>query len=219
MSAIRAIILDFDGVLVESNEAKTHAFEDLFALYPVYRDAMMEYHLANYSRPRMMKFEYYVYELMGRLGDVAMVQAMAHQFSEFAVRRVVACPDVPGARAFLDEFSPQVPLYISSVTPQDELRKIVRARGIDSFFVEVFGDPPCKKQDAIRAVLSREKLLPSQVVFVGDSASDYHAAVDAGLEFMGRDSGLPFDGIEIELYHDLYEIAEYLLNILGGKGA
>ena len=216
MSIIRALVLDFDGLLVESNEAKTHAFEDLFALYLPYRDAMMDYHLANYSRPRMMKFEHYVYELLGRPGDVEMLQTMARQFSEFVVRRVVACPDVPGARAFLDEFWRQVPLYISSVTPQDELRKIVRARGIDSFFVEVFGDPPCKKQDAIRAVLSREKLLPSQVVFVGDSASDYHVAVDAGLEFMGRDSGLPFDGIEIELYHDLYEIADVMRQRLKG---
>ena len=216
MSTIRAIILDFDGVLVESNEAKTRAFKDLFALYPAYRDAMMDYHLANYSRPRMMKFEHYVYELMGRPGDAEMVQTVARQFSEFVVRRVVACPDVPGAWAFLEGFSGHVPLYISSVTPQDELRRIVHARGIGSFFVEVFGDPPYTKQDAIRAVLTREKLLPSEVIFVGDSASDYRAAVDAGLEFVGRDSGLPFDGIEIELHRDLYEIADVVRQRLKG---
>ena len=216
MSAIRAVILDFDGVLVESNEEKTHAFEDLFALYPAYRDSMMAHHLANYSCPRMIKFEHYVYELMGRPGDVEMVQTMARQFSEFVVRRVVACPDVPGARAFLDEFSPQVPLYVSSVTPQDELRKLVHARGIDSFFVEVFGDPPCKKADAIRAVLTREKLSPSEVVFVGDSASDYRAAVEAEVEFVGRNSGLTFDGIEIKLYHDLEEIADVVRRRLKG---
>jgi len=207
MSAIRAIILDFDGVLVESNEEKTKAFEDLFALYPAHREAMMEYHLANYSCPRMMKFEHFVHELMGRSGDVEMIQTMERQFSEFVVRRVRACPDVPGAREFLKEFSRQLPLYISSVTPQDELREIVRARGIASFFVDVFGDPPFKKSDVIRAVLEREKLLSSEVIFVGDSASDYRAAVEAGLEFVGRDSGLPFDGGEVELHGDLHEIA------------
>lgn len=216
MSAIQALILDFDGVLVESNEAKTCAFEDLFALYPAYRDAMMDYHLANYSCPRMMKFEHYVYELMGRPGDVETVQTMARQFSEFVVRRVVACPDVPGARAFLEEFSRKVPLYISSVTPQDELRKIVRARGIDSFFVEVFGDPPYTKADAIRAVLTRDKLLPSEVIFVGDSASDYRAAVEAGMEFLARDSGLRFDGIKVEPHRDLYEIGNVVRQRLRG---
>lgn len=216
MNAIGALILDFDGVLVESNEAKTHAFDDLASLYPPYSDAMMKYHLANYSCPRMMKFKHYVYELMGRPGDAEMVQTMVWQFSEFVVRRVIACPDVPGARAFLEEFSRQVALYISSVTPQDELQQIIRARRIDSFFVEVFGDPPYKKQDAIRAVLTREKVLPFEVIFVGDSASDYRAAVEAGVEFVGRNSGLPFDGIEIELHRDLYEIANVVRQRLKG---
>jgi phosphoglycolate phosphatase-like HAD superfamily hydrolase len=216
MSTIRAIILDFDGVLAESNEAKTRAFEDLFALYRLYRDAMMDYHLVNYSCPRMMKFEHYVYELMRQPGNVEMVQTMACRFSEFAVRRVVACPDVPGTREFLTEFSRQLSLYISSVTPQDELQKIVRARGIDSLFVQVFGDPPWKKLDAIHAVLTREKLLPSEVIFVGDSASDYRAANEAGLEFVGRDSGLPFDDAEIKLYHDFYEITDVVRRRLKG---
>jgi phosphoglycolate phosphatase-like HAD superfamily hydrolase len=115
---------------------------------------------------------------------------------------------VPGARAFLDEFSQQVPLYISSVTPQNELLKIVRARKFDPFFVEVFGDPPCRKTDAIRMVLERERLLPSDVVFVGDSVPDYRAAIESGVEFLGRDSGLPFNGVEITLYHNLFEIAD-----------
>lgn len=216
MSEIQAIILDFDGVLVESNEEKTHAFEDLFALYPAYRDMMMEYHLTHYSRPRMMKFEHYVYELMERPDDVEMVQVMARQFSEFVVRRVIACPEVPGARAFLDEFSRKVPLYISSVTPQDELRKVVRARGLESFFVEVFGDPPCKKAEAIQEVLRRKGLLPSEVIFIGDSALDYQVALEVGVEFIARDSGLPFYD-EITLHRDLYEIADVVRKRLKGK--
>ena len=128
MTKIRLIVLDFDGVLVESSAAKLSAFKDLFALYTPYHDAMMDYHLANYSSPRMMKFEYYVYDLMQRPGDIDAVKVMADQFSEFVVQRVIACPEVPGAREFLDEFSHQVPLYVSSVTPESELRSIIHAR-------------------------------------------------------------------------------------------
>jgi len=208
VSAIRAVILDFDGVLVESNEEKTKAFDDLFLLYPVQRDAMMAYHLANHSRPRMQKLEHYVYELMGRRDDHELVQAMAEQFSRFVTRRVIACPDVPGARNFLEEFRDKVPLYVSSVTPQDELREIVRAREIGSYFVEVFGDPPCRKRDAISSVLARESLSPPEVVFVGDSVSDYRVATQAGLQFIGRHSGLPFEGIAVELHTDLNGIAD-----------
>jgi phosphoglycolate phosphatase len=216
MGDIGAIVLDFDGVLAESNEEKTHAFEELFALYPAYRDAMMEYHLAHYSHPRSMKFEHYVYELMGRPDDVEMAQVMARQFSEFVLRRVVACPEVPGAQAFLAEFSQKVPLYISSVTPQDELRKVVSERGLGLFFVDIFGDPPCKKTEAIQEVLKREGLLPAELVFIGDSQSDYQVAMEADVEFIARNSGLPFDADGIELYRDLYEIAEVVRKRLKG---
>lgn len=216
MSAIQAIILDFDGVLVESNEAKTYAFEDLCDLYPAYRDMMMEYHKENYSIPRMMKFEHYVYDLMGREKDVEMVQTMACLFSEFVVRRVMACSEVVGAREFLEEFWHQVPLYISSATPQQELRQIVHARGMDSFFVKVFGNPPHKKVDVIRLVLTCRKIVPSGLMFIGDTVADYCAAMDAGVEFVGRDSGLPFDGIDIKLHRDLREIAEVVRQRLKG---
>lgn len=217
MSAIKAIILDFDGVVVESNEEKGHAFGELFALYPAYRQAMMDYHLANYSSPRMMKFEHYVYKLMGRPGDVELVETMAQQFSHFVMRRVIACPEVPGAQAFLEEFSEQVPFYISSNTPHEELLQIIQARGIDSFFVDVFGNPPYRKAEAIGMVLAREQVLPHDVLFVGDSPSDYRVAVEAELEFVGRKSNLPFEGIDITLHNDLYEIARIVRSRLKGK--
>ena len=216
MSRIKALILDFDGVLVESNEAKSRAFQDLFALYPKYQDAMMEYHMANYSSPRMTKFEHFVHELMGRPGDLETAQKMARQFSEFTVGRVMACPAVPGAKLLLDELSLLMPLYVSSVTPQDELRKLVLARGISSYFKGVFGDPPLSKSEAICTVLAQESLSPPEVVLVGDSASDYRAAVDTGIQFVGRNSGMPFDGIEVELCRDLYQVAEEISRRLKG---
>lgn len=216
MQKIGAIILDFDGVLAESNQAKSGAFEDLFALFPAYSDAMLAYHLENYSTSRMTKFEYYIYELMSRDGDDKMLQAMAHQFSGIVKQCVIASPDVPGALPFLREFSQKMPLYISSVTPQDELREIVQARGIDMFFTEVFGDPPCKKVDAIHEILLRENLSPSQGLFIGDSISDYRAAVETGVEFIGRDSGMPFGGVDISLYRDLHEIADVLREKMKG---
>ena len=169
---------------------------------------MLAYHLENYSTSRMAKFEYYVHKLMGRPGDDEMVQAMAIQFSGIVKQAVVASPDVPGTRAFLQEFSQLVPLYISSVTPQGELREIVKERGLDSFFTEVFGNPPIQKVDAISTVLSQLGLIPSHLILIGDSASDYQAAAQTGVEFIGRDSGFGFQNTHIHLYKNLYEIAD-----------
>ena len=210
MSQICAVILDFDGVLAESNNEKNLAFEELFALYPEYREEMRSYHLANYSNPRMTKFRYYVEKLMKRPGDQEMVDRLAAQFSSYVVKRVVSCPAVPGSVEFLAEFSKRMPLYIASVTPQEELRAILAARGIDSYIVEAFGNPPFSKEEAIQTVLQRERMQPSEVAFVGDSMSDYRVAMAENLVFFGRDSGLPFDEVEIELFPDLFGIAKKL---------
>jgi len=209
MSDIKAIILDFDGVIVESNDPKLQAFEDLFALYPAQADAMRDYHLKNYSCPRRMKFEHYVFKLLKQPDNVAGIETMAKQFSEFSVRRVVACQYVSGAREFLEKFSQRVPLYISSVTPEDELKQIIKFRRIDSFFQRIFGNPPWEKTDAIRTIVASEKLSSSEVLFIGDSVSDCQAALDAGVVFIGRDSGLDLSlgNLSIERYHDLNEIA------------
>jgi len=217
VSKVGTIILDFDGVLAESNQAKSRAFEDFFTLYPSFANAMRAYHLNNYATSRMAKFEHYVDKLMNRPGDNTLVDMMADQFSEIVKQVVIAAPDVLGAREFLHEFSQQVPLYISSVTPQDELKEIVKARGIDAFLTDVFGNPPVKKVGAIQTILSREGLLPSQAVFIGDSVSDYQVAEETGVIFFGRDSGFGFEGTQVHLFNDLFDIAEELRKRMKGK--
>ena len=217
MFKVRAIILDFDGVLLESNDEKTEAFKELFSLYPEYEEAMLAYHLRWFSTSRMKKFRYFVYELMERPGDENRILDMAERFSNLITKRVICCPDVPGAMEFLKEFSKRIPIYISSATPQEELRRIIRYRGIERYLTDIYGDPPVKKQDAIRSVLKRENILPEDILFIGDALSDYRAAREAGIRFMGRDSGLPFGDQDIRLYRDLFEIADAIRQQAGGS--
>jgi phosphoglycolate phosphatase-like HAD superfamily hydrolase len=209
MKKIRAVILDFDGVIAESNQVKDDAFAEFFSRFPDQQAALLAHHEAHHARPRREKFEYAA-QLLGRPGDLALLEEMGIQFSALVSSRVIACPPVPGAPEFLREFSGLLPLYISSVTPQEELRAILRGRGLDGFFAEAYGNPPTPKALAIAQVLERERLQPGEVAFVGDSLSDYQAAAAAGLVFWGRDSGHSFAGADIALYPDLHAVAEVL---------
>lgn len=209
MTKIRAVILDFDGVIAESNQVKDAAFAEFFSHYSEQREALLAHHEAHHARPRREKFEYAA-ALLGRPGDLGLLEEMGVQFSALVSSRVIACPPVPGAPEFLREFSTLLPLYISSVTPQEELRTILRGRSIDGCFVEAYGNPPTPKALAIAQVLERERLQPAEVAFVGDSLSDYQAASTAGLVFWGRDSGQSFAGARIDLFPDLHAIAEVL---------
>ena len=210
MSEIRAAILDFDGVLAESNAEKDMAFEELFAHYPEHSAGMRTYHLQNHAEPRRVKFDYYVEHLMQRGHDREMIDRMGVEFSRLVVGRVIRCPEVPGTSAFLQEFSQLIPLYISSVTPHEELGEIITERKITPHIKQAFGNPPYPKLEVVRRILALENLDPCEVVFVGDSESDYQVALQAKLVFLGRDSGQPFSNADLSLSCDLNEVADRL---------
>jgi phosphoglycolate phosphatase-like HAD superfamily hydrolase len=208
VNKIAAVILDFDGVLAESNEIKDAAFGEFFSRYPKHVEDMQAFHLEHHERPRRFKFAYYVEHLMG--GGEVSVDRMAEEFSALVADRVVHCPEVPGAGGFLREFSPLLPLYVSSVTPHEELQRIVAARGMAVYFKGVYGDPPNAKTDVVRQILASEGLQADQAVFVGDSASDWRVAQETGISFIGRDSGKPFPDPDLLPLPDMHAVAAAL---------
>jgi phosphoglycolate phosphatase-like HAD superfamily hydrolase len=190
MSRIRMVILDFDGVIVESNDIKTRAFEHVFSRFPEHADVMMAYHHAHVSVSRFDKFQYLVTERLGLPIDHPVMQELADAFSAETRRRVIACPMVPGAAEFLEHVTARVPVFLASVTPQADLEHILEARGLLSCFSAVYGCPPWTKARAIEHIIAGDV---DGVVFVGDSVGDQRAAQATGVAFVARDSGLPFD--------------------------
>lgn len=182
----RAIILDFDGVVVESEPVKDELFRELFALYPAQYVAAMRFHESDRSLPRRRKFEHLVFDLLGWRDDPELVTSLVAEFSALAIERLVSCPLVPGARELLEHFAGRVPLYVASVTPRDDLVEILRRRGLIAGLTKVFGDPPTTKAEAVRQVLRSTGAPPADVVLVGDSASDRRVAAAAGIRFVGR---------------------------------
>lgn len=198
----RALILDFDGVILESNHLKTEAFAELFGRFPEHRDAMMAYHAAHVSEPRHAKFRHLVVERLGWADGEALVGELAEEFSRRILGRMDECPTVKGAVAFLEEFAARLPLYLASVTPEAELLEVLRRRNLGRYFAAVYGCPPWTKAAAVAAVIARHGGDPHGIVLIGDSAGDQGAARRAGIEFIARDSGLPFEEPRPPAYPD-----------------
>ncbi|MCP4608397.1 MAG: HAD family hydrolase [Planctomycetes bacterium] len=210
---IKTIVLDFDGVIVESEEIKNQAFRDLFSNYPQYVDQIMSYHLAHKTTSRYEKFEYIVTQILGEVYDKARASAIDSRFSPFIRQRIIECPYVPGAKDFLDYFSSTVPLYLVSATPQEELGIIIESRTIDRRFKGVYGNP-WQKTDAIDEIMREEKVAPEAVVYIGDTMDDYRVAEQLGLLFVGRVNKQSFDNIDIIAYDDLIEMKSYLQQMI-----
>lgn len=206
---LKVLILDFDGVVVESNSIKTRAFEKVFARFPEHLDAMRAFHQAHVSASRYTKFGYLA-ELLGRNGDATLIADLAADFSGRVMDEMKTVPMVNGAETFLAMVKGRLPIFLASVTPEPELKHILAERGLADWFTDVYGCPPWTKPNALRSVLARESASPGEALLIGDSAGDQRAALETGVNFLGRNSGLDFDSPQPVVFADLDDIAIYL---------
>jgi phosphoglycolate phosphatase-like HAD superfamily hydrolase len=181
---IRAVVFDFDGVIVESAGIKTRAFEALFAETPSLIPAIREYHLREAGISRHVKIHHIRTKMLGLPFDSAAERALAERFGDLVEVEVMRAPLVPGAAEFLARPSAR-PYFIASGTPETELRRIADARGLTPAFAGVFGSPT-PKPEILRAILAAHIWQPWEVAFVGDGESDRDAALETGVPFIAR---------------------------------
>ncbi|MBI3548526.1 MAG: HAD hydrolase-like protein [Elusimicrobia bacterium] len=185
MNAPSAFFFDFDGVIVESVDIKTEAFRELFSFDPKNVDAMVDYHVANTGVSRYEKFRHYYETLLNKPLPNGESERLDREFSRLVFEKVVACPFVPGALEFLENYSSRRPCFVVSATPESELQRIVEARRLTRHFVGVYGSPLAKLEN-VREIVSSRRITPANALFVGDGAADYEAASAAGMPFVAR---------------------------------
>ena len=183
---VRAVIFDFDGVLVESADIKTAAFRELYRPHgAAVEAAAVAHHQANGGISRRQKIRHIHATQLGIRLDAAALDALCAQFSALVEDAVVAAPPVAGAEVFVARPRQRLPLFLVSGTPHDELVRIVARRGMATPFTAIYGSPP-EKPPIIAAILAAHGLSAGEVLFIGDARTDYEAARTTGLRFIGR---------------------------------
>ena len=182
----KAITFDFDGVLAESTDVKTAAFQTLYEPFGKEVVAQVtQYHLLNGGISRFEKIRHYQHTFLGENVSETRLQELAQRFSELVVKKVIESSWVAGAKACLELHLGKLQLFIASGTPQEELLTIVEKREMSHYFREVYGSP-LTKATHIRRILDDHSWEKDQVVMVGDSMSDWDAANETGIRFLGR---------------------------------
>ena len=181
----RALLLDFDGVVVESVKIKIEAFAD------VYRDATPEQHaaIADYQRVhggvgRGLKFAHFERELFGREPDDERIRYLSSEYANRVYEAVVACPFVAGAEEFLRAVHGKADIHVISGTPADELADICRRRNIAHYFESVHGAPETKR-DAFRRIVDEYRYDPREILAIGDATTEFNAARELSIAFLG----------------------------------
>ncbi len=199
-------ILDFDGVILESADIKTHAFRALFAQHPGHVDAIVDHHLRNAGISRYEKFRHVLANILRQPVTDGQLAALGRRFSELIATEMEKAPFVPGALEFIQDYSRALRLYVASGTPQEELLALVAGKGLRPYFRGVYGSPATKPQ-ILSEILAAESASCFEAVFVGDARTDYEAAKAVGVRFVGRatreSNENPFRDLAIPVLPDL----------------
>jgi len=186
---IRAIIFDFDGVILDSVDIKTKAFARLFEEHGLeVVEQVVAYHLAQCGISRFRKFAHIYENILHRPMPDGESERLGEKFSALVFDEVVKAAWIPGAVEFLREHHTRYQCFVASGTPEDELVRIVRLRELEKYFAGVFGTP-ATKEEITRRIFAEHGLESSEVLFVGDALTDFNAAKACDVSFVGITSG------------------------------
>ena len=189
-----AVVFDFDGTLVQSNEIKKWAFGKLYEKYG--EDSVRQvtdYHAENAGISRFIKFRHCHEHLLGLPYTDELGKNLSHNYSQLIFDAIVEAPYVEGVVEFLEKYYQKIPLFVASATPEEELHKIIFRRGMSRYFSSIYGSP-ATKNEILHLILSTHCWLPERVLMVGDSLADLEGAQSTKTDFIGVDlsKNLPF---------------------------
>jgi phosphoglycolate phosphatase-like HAD superfamily hydrolase len=179
------VFWDFDGVIKDSVNVKTEAFEQLFRPFGGdIADRVRAHHEANGGLSRFEKIPLYL-TWAGALATPDDVDRYCALFGHRVRDAVIHSPWVPGVREYLLEHRARQRFVLITATPQAEIGEIVDAIGLRECFREIHG-APTPKAAAIASVLSRWSVAPADALVIGDATADRDAAGHCGVPFLLR---------------------------------
>ncbi|MEJ8839717.1 HAD family hydrolase [Ramlibacter sp. AN1133] len=175
MPQLPPIVLDLDGVVLQTNLLKHRAMLSLFEDCPE-QSAISEYILSNVGVRRDVKIAH----ILRTFARGSATDDLGHYLVAYAGKLeqlLRSAPLVPGVEDFLRS---DRSFFLSSSAPEPEIELQLRSRGLWSRFERVFG---ASKPKAM-ALSEVHQASGSRPVFFGDSPPDLDAAVEAGASFV-----------------------------------
>ncbi len=184
--SITHLVLDCDGVILESIDIKIEAMRRIAAPYgQEAADRLALYHAMHEGVSRYIKFAWFFEEILGKKATQDDLEAWNERFIEIAHDALKTSALVPGIEDVLNTWYGVMPIYVCSGAPQADLPHILEARGIAHYFTKIYGSPPAKTE-LLAHIVQEAKADPADVLMVGDAPLDLYAAEAVGTQFYGR---------------------------------
>ena len=171
----KLIIFDCDGVLMDSNQMKIHAFRQALMDYPKSATALFsDYQARNFGRSRYALFQQF-FDFLGRPPQDGEVDNLINAYALIVRKAYLDVPLTPGCLETLTQLQGQIPLYVASGSDQEELRWVFEQRELSGLFAGIYGSPQ-KKADI---VTNLNGIDGKRALLVGDAVADFQAAQTA----------------------------------------
>lgn len=183
--ALKILVLDCDGVILDSVGVKVQAFAAVGAQFSAEVSAwLVQAHRDAPGFSRHLLFDRLYRTWYGRDILESERKKLNEIFRRASRDRLLQVPAIPGALETVRHWKGRIPIYVCSGAPQEDLRELFDARGLTDLFTAVYGSPPVKTE-LLADIVREAGVLPAEALMVGDSSTDLEAARAVGTQFYG----------------------------------
>jgi len=180
---IKAIGFDFDGTLIMSEDKKAQAmakvFEEKFKIKNGVEKAYKK--LVGTGKNRHEKVVELFNKYVKRDPTKKELKEVEDHFGEHYEEAFNVCP-LFQCTNIIKELKSQVKfMFLLSLENKKEVKEIANHCGLVEYFDEVLGGPKSKVEN-LKHVLSKHKLKPNEVIYIGDSKGDIVASHKLGVK-------------------------------------
>ena len=189
---LKAIVFDFDGVIVDSNHIKRNVYYEIFSSFRNSKEIVGE--VLNQFEPNTRNFIIgKIIEKLVKTGSIESKDVVrcknkfVKEYGRICEKEVLECREIEGALRSVIKLSEKYHLYVNSLTPLEPLKRIIKKRGLYNYFKGIFGGEKSKAEN-LKTIISIEQISPLQLLVVGDGTSDLKVARQFGSSFLGIDN-------------------------------
>tara|TARA_B100000787_G_C16195595_1_gene300588 strand:+ start:3071 stop:3721 length:651 start_codon:yes stop_codon:yes gene_type:complete len=183
MKLYSTYIFDCDGVLLNSNKAKTEAFYEVTEKFGKNSaQDLVNYHVLNGGISRYEKFSYFIEKILPKNLKKPKLDELLEDYAKIVWDKLISCEIAPNLDLIKKKTKGASWMVISG-GKQDELIKLFKFKGIfDLFDGGIFGSPNSKIQ-IFKEQITTEKITGNSLFF-GDSIYDWEVAVKYNIDFV-----------------------------------
>ena len=209
----KTIIMDFDGVLVDTNRLKKSIlFKTISELegYERKKDQIFKHYIENSGKSRLAYIKYAI-NCTGNESVSGLEERLLKTYKTLLDEELESVKPMDFVIPFCRHASTIAKVYIVSTAIREEIVTVTKKLGIYEYFTEIYDSEKYSKARAILDIKGKSNCAIDEMMFVGDSTEDILAAKETGVPlYLVRNDDLATHVSKAKVINNLFELAFYI---------